>query len=89
MAKLGDLPAGFDPEQHLRPTEQARELSEGINVVQYDPQTGFHLVAKVTKAAEAVSIRCWHCYKRPDGSFDCFAVKCPWDAAFQVSRPSL
>ena len=81
MAYLGDLPAGFDPEKYVRTPLTRGELSEGVNVVQHDPETGFHLITKLERSAAGVVTRCWHCYKRPDGSFDCFEVKCPWNVA--------
>ena len=85
MDKMGILPPDFDPERHTRHLPERRELSEGVNLVQHDPATGFHLIAKVQRGAAGAAIRCWHCYKRPDGSFDCFEIKCPWDSTLTAS----
>src|SRR5215831_10935801 len=79
MAPIGDVPAGFDPEDYVRKSGRQEGLREGLNLVQYDPTTGFHLFSKLERqAGGSLVTRCWHCYKRPDGSFDCFEVKCPW-----------
>ena len=80
MATMGDLPAGFDPENYVRKSGRQGELKEGLNLVQHDPTTGFHLLSKLERSASGNLVtRCWHCYRRPDGSFDCFEVKCPWN----------
>ena len=84
MARTGDLPSGFDPEKYLRRPAEQVELTEGVNLVQHDPDTGFHLISKVERSAAGVVTRCWHCYKRPDGSFDCFEVKCPWNVTLST-----
>jgi hypothetical protein len=76
---MESLPHGFDPEQHVRRRVEEKPLVEGLNVVQHDPDTGFYLFSKVQRSAAGVVTRCWHCYRRPDGSFDCFEVKCPWN----------
>ena len=81
MAISADLPEGFDPENYVRKPTKQDELKEGLNLVQYDSKTGFHLFSKLERQASGnVTTRCWHCYKRPDGSFDCFEVNCPWNA---------
>jgi hypothetical protein len=76
-----DLPSGFDPEKYERGRAKESELVEGVNLVQHDPETGFHLVTKLARSAAGVKTRCWHCYKQPDGTFDCFEIKCPWNVA--------
>jgi hypothetical protein len=83
MATRADLPAGFDPENYVRKSgRQQDELKEGLNLVQHDPKTGFHLFTKMERTAGgSVVTRCWHCYRRPDGSFDCFEVTCPWNVS--------
>ena len=50
-ARLGDLPEGFDPEKHVRPSVQPTLLKEGVHVLQHDPDTGFYLITKVTVTA--------------------------------------
>jgi hypothetical protein len=75
-----DLPPGFDPENYVRKTGTQDEMKGAANLVQYDPKTGFHLFSKMERAAGGnVVTRCWHCYSRPDGSYDCFEVACPWN----------
>jgi hypothetical protein len=78
MARLADLPEGFDPEEHDR-RKRPEALSEGVHLIEHRPEAGFYLLAKVkgTGAAKK-TIRCWHCYKNPDGSIDCFEVDCPF-----------
>ena len=44
------------------------------------------LVRVVDSAAQARTIRCWHCYRNPDGSVDCFQVPCPFTAPRQPQK---
>ena len=29
------------------------------------------------RAVQNATMRCWNCYKQPDGSYDCFLIVCP------------
>jgi len=43
--------------------------------------TEFSLFRKTAGTTETPGpIRCWHCYRNPDGSTDCFEVACPFTA---------
>jgi hypothetical protein len=83
MTKV-DLPADFSPEKYARGGVKPTEFREGVNVLQHDPASGFHLIAQVERAAAGAVIRCWHCYKRPDGTFDCFEITCPWSGGIST-----
>ena len=98
MGKLADLPKDFDPEKYWRdPVSGIRpgSLDEGVNLIHHDVDEESYLLAKVelapqaegaVRAARGRTIRCWRCYRRPDGSYDCFQVSCPWDASIVMGR---
>jgi hypothetical protein len=84
MADLADLPKDFDPEKHVAngpaKRSRAKPLSDGLRLIDHDAATGFYSLTRVQRTPTAeITTRCWHCYKRPDGSFDCFEVTCPWN----------
>jgi hypothetical protein len=78
---LKDLPRGFKPEAHshkysaelrnIKPTD----LHEGVNLL--DEQGKQYIMADVPPGG--ATIRCWNCILRPDGTYDCFRINCPWD----------
>lgn len=65
------LPADFDPEEHeRRPVNRVRlnEVVEG---------EGPNVLAVIVSKTVAREIRCWRCYRQPDGTWDCFRIDCP------------
>jgi len=85
MAGSGGLPAGFDPEEHSRgrlvEERKADSFEDGLTLLHEDRDAGVYVMS-VRKAA---TIRCWHCYRRPDGSYDCFEIPCPWGSTRPVA----
>jgi hypothetical protein len=74
MAEFRGLPDDFDPERYSR----ERPLGELV-----EPGTTTLMEVLVTKRASdapdggAGKIRCWRCYRQPDGSWDCISIPCP------------
>lgn len=63
-----NLPENFDPEDYARESLRLKDtLDEGVTVLQ---------VTAAKRSADS-GINCWHCYRRPDGGWDCFEVDCP------------
>ncbi len=79
MTKSSALPADFDPQKYpprkRTAGKKASELHEGVNILaQHD--LGQVELFEIAQTRDAV-MRCWHCYRQPDGSFDCFMIDCP------------
>ena len=84
---LKDLPEGFDPEAHSRDFRlehiKAKDLYEGVYLLHAEGNR--YMLAKVQAAdddptsPQKPEIRCWTCTGNPDGTIDCFRIRCPWD----------
>lgn len=71
----------------IHTTPRGIKISAKVQIVDWvvtDPQgreiptTHLELSMRTTGQSSAKVIRCWHCYKNPDGSFDCFEIPCPF-----------
>ena len=90
QAMFRGLPDNFDPEEYEvaegKPLSQFLGDDEGVTVL------GVRVAKRQKKSADspdggtgdagtgdagAGEIRCWDCYKQPDGSWDCIRVPCP------------
>lgn len=80
------LPEDFDPEKLERPSE-SRPLADvlrdedvtvlGVTVAKRMRPAGDAPDGGAPDGGAPGEIRCWRCYRQPDGSYDCIQIDCP------------
>ena len=78
----------------IHTTPKGIKISANVQIVNWvvtDPEgreiptTLLELSMRQPGQSAARVIRCWHCYKNPDGSFDCFEIPCPFRGGGSLS----